>query len=92
MMTSQQKRELYLNQVHEALNTHNECQCSDCGGDQIRGACLLEIRNMYNKNNYRILLRRISETSFSSNASTTSSSSIISSSSISSSSIRITII
>ena len=90
MMTSQQKRELYLNQVHEALNTHNECQCSDCGGDQIRGACLDEIRNMYNRNNYRILPRRISETSFSSNASNISSSSITSN--LSNSSIRITII
>ncbi len=90
MMTSQQKRELYLNQVHEALNTHNECQCSDCGGDQIRGACLLEIRNMYKRNNYRILPRRISETSFSSNASNASSSSITSN--LSNSSIRITII
>ena len=87
MMTSQQKRELYLNQVHEALNTNNECQCSDCGGSQLRGACLHEIRNMYNVNNGRILPRRLSETSFSSNASNTSSSSITSTSSI-----RITII
>ena len=87
MMTSQQKRELYLNQVHEALNTNNECQCSDCGGSQLRGACLYEIRNMYNVNNGRILPRRLSETSFSSNSSHTSSSSITSTSSI-----RITII
>jgi len=84
MMTSQQRRSLYLNQVHEALNTNNECQCSDCGGSQLRGACLLEIRNMYYG---RILPRRLSETSFSSNASNASSSSITSKSSI-----RITII
>jgi len=87
MMTSQQRRSLYLSQVHEALNTNNECQCSDCGGSQLRGACLHEIRNMYNVNNGRILPRRLSETSFSSNASNTSSSSITSTSSI-----RITII
>ena len=89
-MTSQQRRKIYLEQVQEALNTHNGCRCSDCGGDQIRGACLDEIRNMYNRNNYRIIPRRISETSFSSNTSSISSSSITSNSS--NSSIRVTII
>ena len=49
-MTSEQRRKLKQKRINEALNTNNCCNCSDCGGSELIGECLYEIRARYKKN------------------------------------------
>ena len=48
-MTSEQRRKLREKRISEALSTNNCCNCSDCGGCELIGECLYEIRARYKK-------------------------------------------
>ena len=68
-MTSEKRRQLKEKRIIQALNTNKPCDCSDCGGKELIGPCLNEIREDYRKlifrknNQNRPNQNRLSQTS-----------------------------
>ena len=61
-MTSEKRRQLKEQRIYEALNSNKPCDCSDCGGKELRAPCLDEIREEFRKKRiHRINQKRMNQ-------------------------------
>ena len=61
-MTSEKRRQLKEKRIYEALNSNKPCDCSDCGGIELRAPCLDEIREEFRKKRiHRINQKRMNQ-------------------------------
>lgn len=61
-MTSEKRRQLKEKRIYEALNSNKPCDCSDCGGMELRAPCLDEIREEFKKKRiHRINQKRMNQ-------------------------------